>query len=106
MGSCSLIAKKPARTERAAAWLRMVQLIYKCGDLVPGFANDNRLAVLDLARREVQTRGGFINDHRETGNTRRSLDPSGSTLDRLRGNARAIQFLADVVDDFKPAQLE
>ena len=84
----------------------MVQLLYKCGDFVPGFTNDNRLAVLDLARQEVQTRRGFIDDYRETGNAGRGLDPSGSTLDRLRGNARAVQFLANVVDDFKPAQLE
>lgn len=73
---------------------------------MPGFTNDNRLAVFDLARHEVQACRGFIDDHREAGNAGRSLNPSRLTLDRLKRNARAIQFLANVADDFKPAQLE
>ena len=78
----------------------------KCGDFVPGFPNDNRLAVLDLARREVQIRRDLIDDHGESGNTRRRLYASGSALDRFDRNAREVQFLANVADDFKPAQLE
>jgi hypothetical protein len=84
----------------------MVQLAYECGDFVPGFTDDNRLAVLYLARRKVQTCRGFIDDHRQAGDAWRSLDASGSTLDRLKRNARPVQFLANVADDFKPAQFE
>lgn len=73
---------------------------------MPGFANDDRLTILNLARHEVQIGRSFFDDYRESGDAGGSLDPSGSTLDRLERNTRAVQFLPDVTNDFKFAQLE
>jgi hypothetical protein len=73
---------------------------------VPGFANDNGLAVLNLACHEVQISRGFTDDYRESGNAGRRLDASGSTVNRFERNARPVQFFPNVTDDFKSAQLE
>src|SRR5271168_3034055 len=76
------------------------------GDFVPGFADDDRLAVLDLTRQQIQICRGSIHDYRQSGDAGRRLDAPGSTLDDLGRDTGAVQFLSNVADDFKPAQLE
>jgi hypothetical protein len=73
---------------------------------VPGFANDNGLAVLNLACHEVQIGRSFIDDYRESGNAGRRLDASGSTVNRFERNTGPVQFLPNVTNDFKSSQLE
>jgi hypothetical protein len=78
----------------------------KRGDFVPSFAGDDQLTVLDLVRVQIQICRSSIHDYRESGGARRSVDATGFKLNRLGCNTSAVEFLSNVTNDFKPAQLE
>jgi len=76
---------------------------YKRSDFVPGFARYDKLTFLNLARGEIQSGRSCIYDNRKSGDAVRSVEPSRLTLNRLRFNADAIEFLPNVRKELKPA---